>query len=81
MENIHGRVLFLVKMQALSCNFTKSKTPPWVFSRLLNCANGTKLCNASQLLYEKNIFSLIKVSNSFCCAAKLLSPNLTSNII
>ena len=22
----------------LACNFTKSNTPPWVFSRFLNCA-------------------------------------------
>ena len=27
----HGRVLILVKLQAKACNFTKSKTPPWVF--------------------------------------------------
>ena len=30
-ENIHGRVLHLVKLQALAFNFTKSITPPWVF--------------------------------------------------
>ena len=27
----HGRVLFLVKLQASTCNFTKSSFPPWVF--------------------------------------------------
>ena len=25
-----------------ACNFTKSNTPQWVFSRFLNCTNGTK---------------------------------------
>ena len=32
------------------CNFTKSKTPSWVFSRFLNCTNGTKLPKASQIM-------------------------------
>ena len=27
----HGRVLLLVKLQASTCNFTKSNFPPWVF--------------------------------------------------
>ena len=31
MENIHGGVLLLVKLQALAYNFTKSNTPPFVF--------------------------------------------------
>ena len=31
MKNTHGRVLLLIKLQALTCNFTKSNTPPWVF--------------------------------------------------
>ena len=30
-KNVHGGVLLLVKLQAFSCNFTKSNTPPWVF--------------------------------------------------
>ena len=34
-KNTHGGVLFLV-------NFTKSNTPSLVFSRFLNCTNGTK---------------------------------------
>ena len=29
-ENTHGEVFILVKLQA-ACNFTKMKTPPWVF--------------------------------------------------
>ena len=27
----------------------KSNAPPWVFSRFLNCANGTKSCKASHI--------------------------------
>ena len=33
-KNTHGRVLLLVKLQVLVCNFTKSNTPPWVFFTL-----------------------------------------------
>ena len=29
-ENTHGGLLILVKLQAEACNFTKSNTPPWV---------------------------------------------------
>ena len=30
-NNTHGEVLILVKLQAKSCNFSKINTPPWVF--------------------------------------------------
>ena len=30
-KNTHIRVLFFVELQALACNFTKSKTLAWVF--------------------------------------------------
>ena len=30
-ENTHGVVLLLVKLQASACNFNKSNTPPWLF--------------------------------------------------
>lgn len=33
-KNTHG-VIFLVKMQASDCHFTKSSTPPWVFWKYL----------------------------------------------
>ena len=33
-----------------ACNFTKSNTTPWVFSRFLNCTNGTKLRKASHII-------------------------------
>ena len=48
LKNTHGGVLILVQLQAEACNFTKINTPPRVFSRFLNCTNGTKSRNASQ---------------------------------
>ena len=30
-KDTHGRVLILVTLQALACNFTKINNPPWVF--------------------------------------------------
>ena len=39
-------------MKLKTCNFTKSNTPPWVFSRFLNCANGTKSRNTSHMALE-----------------------------
>ena len=58
-KNTRGGVLLLVKLQAISnklnaCNFTKSNTPPWVFSRFLNCTNGTKSCKTS----HQNLLSI-----------------------
>ena len=49
MENTHGGVLLLVKLQAEFSNFTKSNTLPWVFFTFLNCTNGTKLRKTSQM--------------------------------
>ena len=48
-KNTNGGVLLLVKLQAKVHNFTKSNTPPWVFSRFLNYTNGTKLGKASHI--------------------------------
>ena len=36
-------------MEALACNFTKSNTPRWCFSRVLNFTNGTKSRNPSHM--------------------------------
>ena len=66
MKITHGEVLLLVILQALSCNFTKSNTPPWVFFTFFICTNGTKSRNEShiflacdnsmqQLLFSKNV--------------------------
>ena len=34
-NNTHTGMLLLVKLQALSCNFTKSNTPHWAFFTFL----------------------------------------------
>ena len=49
MEKTHGRMLVLVKLQPEACNFTKTNTLPWVLFTFLDCTNGTKSCNASQM--------------------------------
>ena len=49
MKNTHGGVLFLVKLQAESCNFTKINTPPWVFFTFFKFTNGTKSRKASHI--------------------------------
>ena len=36
-------------MDQTACNFTKSNTPPWVFSRFSNCTNGTESRKASHI--------------------------------
>ena len=41
-KNTHGGVLLLV-----ACNFTKSSTSPWVFSRF-KLSDATKSCKESQ---------------------------------
>ena len=46
MKNTNGGVLLLAK----AYNFTKSKTPPWVFSSFLNCANGIKWRKARHIV-------------------------------
>ena len=51
-KNTYGGVLLLAKLQVSACNFTKSNTPRWVLSRFLNCTNGTKSHNVSQIYFE-----------------------------
>ena len=51
-KNTHGGVLLL------PFNLTKCNTPPWVFSRFLNCTNGSKSCKTSHIfsiLLERRI--------------------------
>ena len=59
-KNSHGGVLLLVKLQAETCNFTKSNTLPWVFSLFLNRTNGTKPHKTSQ-----EIFSILSYINRY----------------
>ena len=37
-------------MKLLACNFSKSNTHPWVFSRFLNCTSDTESRKAAHLL-------------------------------
>ena len=53
-------LLLLVMLETLNCNLNKSNSPPGLFSRFLNCTNGTKLrkvphvitgvCNSYEIL-------------------------------
>ena len=47
--NTHGGVLLLSKLQTEACNFTKVTLLHGCFSRFLNCANGIKLGEASNM--------------------------------
>ena len=60
MKNTNGGVSILVKLQAEACNFTKINTPPWVFSRFLNCTNAIKSRNAQHIWVNKE---MLKYSN------------------
>ena len=48
-ESVHAGVLLLVKLQTLACNFTKSRTPPWMLFTILKNTNGTASRKASHL--------------------------------
>ena len=53
-------------MEECYLKFTKSDTPPWCCSRLLNCTNGTKSRNASHIENVRiEIFKNIYHSNEF----------------
>ena len=58
MKRTHGEVLLLVKLQASACNFTKSNTFLWFFSRFLNFTNAIKSRKASHMLTDNHIFSM-----------------------
>ena len=46
-KNTDGGVIL-----ASACNFNKSNTLPWVFSRFLHCTNGTKSRKASHMIQK-----------------------------
>ena len=58
--------LYDLKKNVKSNNFTN--TPPLVFSRFLNCTNGTKLWNASHMDQEESISGYI---NLIFCACRI----------
>ena len=51
----HGGVLPLVTLQAEANN-----TPPWMFSRFLNCTKRTKLRKASHVIAHLHIRNVLK---------------------
>ena len=52
MKNKHGGVLLLVKFQALSWNFTKSNTAPWVFFVFFKLYKCCKI--AQRIMYKQS---------------------------
>ena len=48
-KNIHGVVLLLVKLQ--TCNFTKSKNPPWVFYTFLKLYKWYQMAQSVLYIY------------------------------
>ena len=62
-KSTHRKELLLVKLQASAKS--KSRTPPWVFSHSLNCANGTKSRKASYfIINDWNKHSSIDLKHS-----------------
>ena len=51
-KNTHGEVLLSVKLQAKTCNFTKSNTPPWVFFMFFRLYKWYQI--AQRISYELN---------------------------
>ena len=71
--NTHGGVVLLVRLQVEACNFNKSKTPPWFFSRFLNCFNGTKSHNVSLSVSATCLTIAFYLPNKLRIAAKFCS--------
>ena len=69
----HGGVLFLVKLQASACNFTKSNNPPWVFFTFL------KLCKWYQIA-QRTTFSDNCRENKSELIYSILQPKFGDNL-
>ena len=67
LENTHGEVLLLLKLQALSLQLTKSNTPLWVF---LNYTNGTKSCKTLHILQSRLLDYSIRSQCTFLYSLK-----------
>ena len=57
-KSTHGGVLLLVKLQAFA--ISKSNTPLWMFSRFLNCTNGTKSRKASHFHLFELLYATVR---------------------
>ena len=51
-KNAHGGVLLFVKLQAETCNFTKSNAPPWVFFTLFKLYEWYQIAQSSTYLHN-----------------------------
>ena len=67
-KNAYGDVLLLVKLQALSCNFTKITTPPRVFFTFF------KLCKWFQIAQSITNFLISFISNTEYNSLSLTFP-------
>ena len=56
-----------------ACNFTKTNTPPWVFLRFLNCANGTESHNAPYIWLSDIFMTHAKKSTNIILITKRFS--------
>ena len=50
MKSTHGGVLLLIKLHALTCNFTKSDSPPWAFFTFFKLYKWYQLHKASHMV-------------------------------
>ena len=67
-KNHHGGVFLFVKSQASACNFTKSKTLPWVFFTFFKLYKCIKLRNASHIVYAYTVSLVILFyAHSYLC--------------
>ena len=68
-ENTHGGLLLLVKLQAEACNFTKSNIPPWVFFTFLKLIRwyqfAQRITNYCQRNYKDTIESCPSLTVSY----------------
>ena len=56
------------KVAGFGLKLTKSNTPAWVFSHFLNCANGTKSRNASQMQMSSKTMLSRRMTRAFECS-------------
>ena len=68
-ENTHGGLLLLVKLQAEACNFTKSNIPPWVLFTFLKLIRwyqfAQRITNYCQRNYKDTIESCPSLTVSY----------------
>ena len=84
-KNANERVLLLVKLQALVCNFTKSNIPPWVFLKFSKLYKWTKSRKASHIFISlcnipKNYFNSFQANLPYLCSLKSFPGSIKGDI-